>query len=69
MPQALSIPVENIRTQASAYETYDRTRTPLYTPKTLERTKKSTPCLIKNASRCAADRTSKTTTFFIFHFL
>ena len=30
--------------------------------------KKSTPCLIKKASRCAADRTSKTT-FFIFHFL
>ena len=33
------------------------------------RAKKSTPCLIKKASRCAADRTSKTTTFFIFHFL
>ena len=32
------------------------------------RAKKSTPCLIKKASRCAADRTSKTT-FFIFHFL
>ena len=27
------------------------------------------PCLIKKASRCAADRTSKTTTFFIFNFL
>ena len=31
--------------------------------------KKNKPCLIKKASRCAADRTSKTTTFFIFHFL
>ena len=31
--------------------------------------KKSMPCLIKKVSRCAADRTSKTTTFFIFHFL
>ena len=30
--------------------------------------KKSTPCFIKKASRCAADRTSKTTCF-IFHFL
>ena len=32
------------------------------------RAKKSTPCLIKKASRCATDRTSKTT-FFIFRFL
>ena len=32
------------------------------------RATKSTPCLIKKASRCAADRTSKTKTFFIFHF-
>ena len=32
------------------------------------RAKKSTPCLIDKGSRCAADRTSKTT-FFIFHFL
>ena len=31
--------------------------------------KKSMPCLIKKASRCATDRTSKTTTFFIFRFL
>ena len=31
--------------------------------------KKSRPCLIKKASRCAADCTSKITTFFIFHFL
>ena len=31
------------------------------------RAKKSTPCLIKKASRCAADRTSKTT-LFVFHF-
>ena len=27
------------------------------------------PCLIKKASRCVADRMSKTVTFFIFHFL
>ena len=33
------------------------------------RAKKSTPCLIKKASRRAADRTSKTTTSLIFHFL
>ena len=33
------------------------------------RAKKSTPCLIKKASRCATDRTSKATTFFIFRFL
>ena len=33
------------------------------------RAKKSTPCLIKKASRRMADRTSKTTTFLIFHFL
>ena len=31
--------------------------------------KKSTPSLIKKAWRCVADRTSKTLTFFIFHFL
>ena len=31
--------------------------------------KESTPCLIKKASRCAADPTSKTTAFFIFNFL
>ena len=33
------------------------------------RAKKSTPCLIKKASRCAADRPSKITKFLIFHFL
>ena len=33
------------------------------------RAKKSTPCLIKKASRRVADRTSKTTMFLIFHFL
>ena len=32
------------------------------------RAKKSIPCLIKKAPRCAADCMSKTT-FFIFHFL
>ena len=32
------------------------------------RAKKSTPCLIEKASRCATDRTSKTT-FFVFCFL
>ena len=37
-------------------------------PKTLETCKKSMPCLIQKASRYAADRTSKTTVFFIFHF-
>ena len=36
--------------------------------KRLRRAKKSAPCLIKKASRRAADRMSKTTTF-IFHFL
>ena len=53
--------------QASAYEACDRTRTPLHTPKTLETcNKKSTPCLSRKASRCAADRTSKTTMRFIY---
>ena len=33
------------------------------------RAKESTPCLIKKASRRVGDRTSKTTTFLIFHFL
>ena len=33
------------------------------------RAKKSTPCLIKKASNCAADHMSKTTKFLIFHFL
>ena len=33
------------------------------------RTKKSMPCLIKKASRCAADHTPKTAKFFIFSFL
>ena len=45
------------------------THTPLHTPKTFEPSKKSMPCLINKASRCAAYRTSKTTTFLIFHFL
>ena len=31
--------------------------------------KKLTLCVIKKTSRCVADRTSKTTSFFIFHFL
>ena len=31
--------------------------------------KKGTHCLIKKTPRCVADRMSKTTTFFIFHFL
>ena len=55
--------------QASAYEACDHTRTPLHTPKLLETCKKSTLCFIQKASRSAADRTSKTTTLFIFHFL
>ena len=33
------------------------------------RAKKSMPCLIKKASRCATDCMSKTTVFFIFYFL
>ena len=33
------------------------------------RAKKSTTCLIKKAPRRVADRTSKTKTFLIFHFL
>ena len=41
----------------------------LHMPKTLQTCKKSMLCLIKKASRCAADCTSKTTTPFIFHFL
>ena len=45
-----------------------RTRMPLHTPKTLKTWKKSMPCLIKKASRCAEDGTSKTM-FFIFLFL
>ena len=46
------------------------TRTRLRTHlKHWRRAKKRRPCLIKKASRCVADRTSKTTTFLIFHFL
>ena len=55
-------------TQASAYEAYDRTRTPLHTSETLETCKKKL-FLIKKASKCAADHTSKTGKFFIFPFL
>ena len=55
--------------QAPAYEACDSTRKPPHTSKRLETCKKSTPCLIKKASRRAADRTSKTTMFLIFHFL
>ena len=43
--------------------------TPLHTPKALEMCKKSMPCLLQKASRCAADCKSKTTMLFIFHFL
>ena len=46
------------------------TRARLWTrPKHWRRAKKRKPCLIKKASRCVADRTSKTTTFLIFRFL
>ena len=46
------------------------TRTCLCTHlKPLRCAKKSMPCLIKKASRCAADCMSKTTVFFIFYFL
>ena len=56
--------------QPSTYEARNHTCMPLHTPKTLETCKKkSTPCLIKKTSRCEADRTSKTTTFFISHSL
>ena len=44
-------------------------RMPLHMPETLESAKKSMPCLIKKALRCAADGTSKTAKFFIFLFL
>ena len=51
---------------ALAYEAWNRTHTPLHMPKTLETCKKSMPCLIRKASRHAADCTSKTTTCFIY---
>ena len=50
--------------QALAYETCDCTQMPLHTPKTLETSKKSIPCLIKKASRCVIDRMSKTKNVF-----
>ena len=56
-------------TQALAYEACDCAHMALHMPETLEMCKKSMPCLIEKASRCAADCTSKRTTFFIFHFL
>ena len=51
---------------ASAYEACNHMCMPLHTPKALETCKKSTPCFIQKASRCAAERTSKTTMFLIF---
>ena len=54
-----------INKQASAHEACNRTRTSMHTPKTLEACKKIRPCLIKKASRCAADRTSKTNVFYV----
>ena len=70
--QVLKKVIVMMKTQASVYEVCDRMRTPLRTPlrtpETLETCKKSAPCLIKKASRCATNRTSKAT-FFIFHFL
>ena len=53
--------------QALAYEACDHMRMLLLMPKTLETYKKSTPCLIQKASKCAADCTSKKT-FFSFTF-
>ena len=44
-------------------------RARLYTRLKQRHAKKSTPCLIQKASRCAADRTPRTITLFIFHFL
>ena len=38
---------------------------PLHKPKTLETCKKSMPCLIQKASRCATGRTSKTSVFYL----
>ena len=61
---AVSSLINFISLQASAYEACNRTCTPLHTPKILQTgKKKSTPCLIKKASRCATDRTSKATFF------
>ena len=61
--------MEGYNLQALAYKVSDCMHLPHHTPKTLEMCKKSMSCLIKKASRRAADHTSKTTTFFIFHFL
>ena len=58
--------LENDILQGLTYEEFDRMPTPLHMPKT-ETCKKSTPCLTQKASRGAADHTSKTTVFFIFH--
>ena len=66
--QVLKKVIVMMKTQASVYEACDRMRKPLRTPETLETCEKSAPCLIKKASRCATNRTSKAT-FFIFHFL
>ena len=60
MKQEINTPL-----QASAYELCGGMRTSLHTPKTLEIGKKSTPCLIKKASRCAADRTSNNNVFYL----
>ena len=54
---------------ASAYEVCDHTHMPLHTPLCTPKTlaickKKSSPCLIQKASRCA-DLTSKTTFFYL----
>ena len=51
------------KNQASAYEACDDTRTLLHLAETLEMCKKSKPCLIKKASRCLADCTSKPAKF------
>ena len=57
--------------QALAYQACNRRRMPLHMLKTLETCKKkSLFCLIKKASRCAADRTSKTITLtFTFYII
>ena len=49
-------------------ETYDRTCTPLRTPKTIETCIKCTPCLIKKSSRCAADARLKQQRFLSANF-
>ena len=54
--------------QVLTYEACNCSCTSSHMPKRLDMRKKSTHCLIKKASRCAVDCTSKTM-FLIFHCL